>query len=165
MNYLAITFPDLNNGSGCRVTLWVAGCPHHCKGCQNPESWNFKAGKEFTEEIKNYLFECLNNDYIKGLTLSGGDPLGSYKDILALVKEVKAKFPDKNIWLYTGYYLDEVQRYYMDILDYIDTIVDGRYIEDLRNVSLPFRGSTNQHIYDKICNEFIKRIDEDTNNT
>ena len=153
-----ITYPDVNNGLGCRVTLWISGCIHHCKGCHNPETWDFNSGREFTDKEKNKLFEMLSKPYIKGLTLSGGDPLCSYDDILELVKEVKEKYPEKDIWIYSGFTLEHIRDKFKDILPYIDVIVDGKYIEELRDISLPFRGSTNQNIWEKnIKGDFIKK--------
>lgn len=146
MNYLDILDCDIADGEGIRVTLFVSGCSHHCKGCHNPESWCPNAGKPFDEEAKEKLFKLLDRPYIDGLTLSGGDPLygDNINEITKLVYEVKQKFPDKTIWLYTGYTLDEIKR--LVLLRYIDVIVDGPYIESLRDVTLPFRGSSNQNI-------------------
>jgi anaerobic ribonucleoside-triphosphate reductase activating protein len=89
MNIADITHPDVNNGLGCRITVWVSGCVHHCKGCHNPETWDFKYGREFTDDDKKKIFEILEKPYIKGITFSGGDPLCSYTDVLSLVKEIK----------------------------------------------------------------------------
>lgn len=142
-----ITYPDINNGLGCRVTLWVSGCVHHCKGCHNPETWDFNGGREFTYDDKKMIFEILEKPYIKGITLSGGDPLCSYDDILILVKEIKEKFPNKDIWVFTGFTFDYVNKHMGELLNYVDVIVDGKYVEDLRDVSLKFRGSSNQNIW------------------
>ena len=148
MRYQSITYPDVNNGLGFRVVLWVSGCTHHCKGCQNSETWDFSSGREFTEDVKNTIFDLLSLPYIKGFTLSGGDPLDSYNDVLALTKEVKEKFPNKDIWLYSGYTIDEViNSGREEILDYVDYFVDGEYKEELRDLTLKFRGSKNQKIY------------------
>lgn len=148
MKYSEITYPDVNNGEGCRVTLFVSGCSHHCKGCHNPETWNFDFGKDFNDDVKNTLFEIVSKQYIKGLTLSGGDPLDSYDDILKLVKDFRKYFGEtKDIWLYTGYVIDELISLGKDeILDYVDVVVDGPYDETQRDVSLAFRGSKNQRI-------------------
>ena len=144
MKYVKITYTDVNNGLGNRVTLWVSGCSHHCPGCHNPETWDFNFGKEFDEEAKNKLFEILELPYVKGLTLSGGDPLDSAEDVLELVKEVKKKFPKKDIWLYTGYCFNSEDEKFFEIKDYVDVFVDGPFIEELKDTSLPFRGSKNQ---------------------
>jgi anaerobic ribonucleoside-triphosphate reductase activating protein len=137
----------VNNGEGCRVTLWVAGCTHHCKGCHNPQTWSFKSGREFTEDIKNKLYNVLKLPYIKGITLSGGDPLDSFDDIFELVKDIKNSFNDKDIWLFSGYTLEDIQNNEKNIiLEYIDVLVDGEFKEELKDLSLKFRGSSNQRI-------------------
>ena len=148
MRIHGITYPDVNNGLGCRVTLWVSGCIHHCKGCHNTETWDFNSGREFSKEDKEKLFEVLSKPYIKGLTLSGGDPLCSYNDVLELVKEVKSLFPTKDIWLFTGFNFNYVNENFNDILEYLDVIVDGKFVEELKDTSLKFRGSSNQRIID-----------------
>lgn len=147
MRFHGISSPDINNGTGCRVTLWVAGCSHHCKGCQNQVTWDFNGGKVFTDTDKEELFERLSKPYIQGITFSGGDPLDSYHDIFDLAKEIKEKFPSKDIWLFTGYTIQQIKNSYRKyILDYIDVIVDGEYIEEQRDITLKFRGSKNQNI-------------------
>lgn len=151
-----ITYPDINNGLGCRVTLWVSGCIHHCKGCQNKETWSFESGREFTDDDKREIFKVLSLPYIKGITFSGGDPLCSYDDILSLAKEIKEKFPKKDIWLYTGYTFEYINENLKEILNYIDILVDGKFIEELKDVSLPFRGSSNQRIWEKVNNNFVR---------
>lgn len=147
MRFHNITYPDVNNGEGCRVTLWVAGCTHHCKGCHNPQTWSFKSGREFTEDIKNKLYNVLKLPYIKGITLSGGDPLDSFEDVFELIKDIKNSFNDKDIWLFSGYTLEDIKNSEKSvILDYIDVLVDGEFKEDLKDLSLKFRGSSNQRI-------------------
>lgn len=148
MNYSGISYPDVENGKGCRVTLFVSGCMHHCKGCHNPETWDFNFGKEFTDEIKKDLFAKISLPYIQGLTLSGGDPMDSYDEILTLVKEFREVFGNtKDIWLYTGYTLEQLEMSNRDeILTLINVLVDGEYHEDERDITLPFRGSKNQRI-------------------
>lgn len=148
MKYSEITYPDVNNGEGCRVTLFVSGCSHRCKGCHNPETWNFDFGKDFNDDVKIRLFDIVSKPYIKGLTLSGGDPLDSYDDVLELVKEFRNRFgATKDIWVYTGYVIDDLLTLNKEeILEYIDVLVDGEYIEEQRDVSLAFRGSKNQRI-------------------
>ena len=146
MNYLTITKDDTLNGDGLRVVLWVAGCSHHCKGCQNSYSWNPNTGVLFTDETINEIFAELSKDYISGLTLSGGDPLyiDNRDTITNLVKSVKEKFPNKTIWLYTGYSYEDIKN--LDIINYLDVIIDGEYKEELRDITLPYRGSSNQRI-------------------
>lgn len=143
-----ITSCDVNNGEGFRVTLWVAGCTHHCKGCQNPQTWDFMGGKPFDKEAHDYLFSELSKPYMQGLTLSGGDPLCSPEDVTALAKEVKEKLPAKDIWLYTGFTYEQIQAspVLSKILPYVDVIIDGEYVEALRDVTLAFRGSSNQRL-------------------
>jgi anaerobic ribonucleoside-triphosphate reductase activating protein len=148
MNYSGITYPDVNNGLGCRVTLFVSGCTHRCKGCHNVPTWDFNFGHEFTIDTKIELFELVSKPYIKGLTISGGDPLDNYNDVLLLVKELREVFgKSKDIWLYTGYVMEDLITLGKDeILNYIDVLVDGEYDESQRDVSLAFRGSSNQRI-------------------
>ncbi len=163
LRILDITAPDINNGIGIRVTLWVAGCNHHCTGCHNAWSWNFNQGKDFIEE-QDYLLSKLENwlsrDYVDGITLSGGDPLCQDErgliSLLDIIKWVRLNFPTKTIWLYTGYVYEDiindnddskVNRLKKLILENIDVLVDGPYKQELRDVShTPFRGSTNQRI-------------------
>jgi len=149
MKFSAITYPDVNNGVGCRVTLWTQGCPHRCKGCHNPETWDATKGKVFTEEDKEKLFEVLSKGYIKGLTLSGGDPLLWYTSICALMGEVKEKFPEKDIWIWTGYSMGEIKNKFPMILDYADVIIDGVFILEEMDLSLKWRGSKNQVIWER----------------
>ena len=146
MKYIKITYPDINNGLGCRCTLWISGCTHHCKDCHNKFSWDFNVGKIFTDDDKNKLINLLKEDYIKGLTLSGGDPLDSYYDVLELIKFVKGMIPKKDIWLYTGYVFESIAD--MEILKYVDVLVDGPFELDKRDIRLAYRGSSNQRVID-----------------
>lgn len=153
MNYHKIEECSINNGIGIRTVLWVSGCDHHCKGCHNPETWDCNSGKLFDESAKQELFKNLSKPYIDGITYSGGDPLhdSNWRDILNLAREIKEKFPNKTQWLYTGYTFIQLVLSYDgrgDILDYIDVLVDGEFVEELRDVTLQFRGSTNQNIVD-----------------
>ena len=159
MRYHNITKCDMLNGDGIRVVLWVSGCKLHCPGCHNPQTWAFNSGLKFSEQDKEELFEALDKSYIKGITLSGGNPLDSYEEILALIKEIKEKFPSKDIWIYSGYTFDYIEHNYKEILDYVNVIVDGPYIEELRDVELHWRGSSNQKVYRKINNEW--KVEED----
>lgn len=145
MRYHKITYTDVNNGLGCRVTLWISGCTHHCKGCHNQETWSFESGRLFDDAAKEKLFEILSLPYVKGLTLSGGDPVDSCEDVIALLKEVKEEFPEKDVWLYTGYQMCEL--FENEILNYVDYVVDGKYVEEERDTTLAFRGSKNQKIW------------------
>ena len=155
-----ITYPELSNGIGFRITVWVSGCVHHCKGCHNPETWDFNGGREFTDADKEEIFKLLTIPYLKGVTFSGGDPLCSYEDVLSFAKELKEKFPDKDIWVYTGFKFEYVAEHMSEILDYVDYIVDGKFEEEERDVSLAFRGSKNQRIWKKE-EEGFKVIDLD----
>lgn len=212
MNYHNITYPDMNNGSGLRVVLWLSGCSHKCKGCQNPQTWEADSGILFDESAKEELFRELDKDYISGLTLTGGDPLfeSNLDDVLELVTEVNKRYnstqyiddnnltnhdilnantnrirlsrPQKSIWLYTGYtistckYFDDIiftfhPSYYhsnplngeaakvddkvyfikqdrkrVEIAKNIDVLIDGQYIDCQRDISLPYRGSSNQRV-------------------
>lgn len=151
MNYIKITKNDVANGPGVRCVLWVVGCEMRCAGCHNQSTWSFNSGKPFDEKAKQELFGVLEQQYIQGVTISGGHPLDqhNFEDVLALVREIKAKFPTKDIWLYTGYLYEEL--YYREIsriLLYIDVLVDGPYIEEQRDITLAFRGSRNQRLID-----------------
>lgn len=147
MNYLAIYRASLADGEGWRTVLFVSGCHHHCKGCQNPESWNPNAGHPFTKEVKDYLFNCIT-DEISGLTISGGDPLykRNVEDVTKLCKEFKERFPNKTIWLYTGNLYRDSKN--LELMKYVDVVVDGEFREDLKDTTLAFRGSVNQRIID-----------------
>ncbi len=158
MYYSGIKPFCIENGPGVRVSLFVSGCRNCCKGCFQPETWNFCYGKPFTEDTENEIIEMLKPDYIEGLTLLGGDPFEpeNQEALLPFVRKVKELYPDKNIWAYTGYLLD------MDMIDggkvftpcteellsYISVLIDGPFIEDLKNLGLAFRGSENQRIID-----------------
>lgn len=149
MNYMKIDKSSICNGFGWRVVLWVSGCTLRCKNCFNKETWDCNAGQPFDEKAKQFIFEQLSKPYIKGITISGGHPLDAFnfEDVLALVKEIKRNFPNKDIWIYTGYLYEEL--YYKDIsriLLYTDVLVDGPYIEEQRDISLAFRGSRNQRV-------------------
>ena len=151
MKILNITSPDVNNGTGFRVTLWVAGCSHHCRGCHNPESWDYNQGKSL-REVRKDLFDRLNKSYIQGLTLSGGDPLAqsrkSLLELYFLLRRIKKKFPNKDIWIYSGYTHEEIlqDKFKKLVLSQCDVLVDGLYRYARRDTSLPFRGSSNQRI-------------------
>lgn len=151
MKILNITSPDVNNGTGFRVTLWVAGCSHHCRGCHNPESWDYNQGKSL-REVRKDLFDRLDKSYIQGLTLSGGDPLAQSRrnllELYFLLRRIKKKFPNKDIWIYSGYTHEEIlqDKFKKLVLSQCDVLVDGLYKYALRDTSLPFRGSSNQRI-------------------
>ncbi|SHO53060.1 anaerobic ribonucleoside-triphosphate reductase activating protein [Anaerocolumna xylanovorans] len=146
MRYHNITKDDMLNGTGLRVVLWVAGCNHGCKGCHNPVTWNINGGLPFDEAAKEEIFEELRKPYIEGITFSGGDPLHpvNRKDVEDLITEIRIKFPDKNIWLYTGFSWEEVK--YLPLVEKLDVLVDGRFIEALKDTKLYWRGSSNQKV-------------------
>ena len=148
MKYQKIETCNLGNGLGFRVVLWVSGCNHHCPGCQNPETWDPKSGKLFTIKQQQQILEYLNYDYIQGITLSGGDPLMEYnlKTLTSLLKEIKTKLPNKDVWCYTGSLFENVKD--LEIMNYIDVLIDGPFILEKRDISLAFRGSTNQRVID-----------------
>ncbi len=148
MRYHNITHDDMLNGDGLRVVLWVSGCSHGCKGCHNQITWNPFEGLLFDENAKKEIYDMLSRDYISGLTLSGGDPLfeGNRKDIFLLAREIKENFPQKTIWLYTGYLWEEIKD--LEIIDYIDVLVDGKFVEALRDEKLQWKGSSNQRVID-----------------
>lgn len=148
MRYHNITMDDMNNGIGLRTVLWLSGCSHECKGCQNPLTWNPDVGLIFDDAAKDELFGYVSKDYIDGLTLSGGDPLyeGNISEVETLVRQIKNEMPDKSIWLYTGYDYEEINEF--KLLDYIDVVVDGKYVEELRDVTMHWAGSTNQRVID-----------------
>ena len=158
MNYADIKYCDVANGEGVRVSVFVSGCNHHCKGCFNQCAWDFNYGKKFTEKEEQQIIDYMNHDYISGLSLLGGEPLEpkNQEGLLPLVKKVKEKFPNKNIWCYTGFDFekDVVGKMAKDnettreLLKYIDIIVDGKFEENKKDLKLQFRGSSNQKIVD-----------------
>ncbi len=148
MRYHNITKDDMLNGDGLRVVLWTAGCEHQCPGCQNPVTWDSCGGLEFDEAAKAELFRELEKPYISGITLSGGDPLlkSTREEMKELLKEIRNKFPDKTIWMYTGYKWEDIKD--LKILRYIDVLVDGRFVKELLDNTLKWRGSSNQRVID-----------------
>lgn len=158
MNYAEIKKYDIANGEGIRISLFVSGCPHHCKNCFNKEAWDYNYGKKFTEKEEQEILDFLENDYIKGLTLLGGEPMwpDHQKRLLPLLRKVKERYPNKTIWCYTGYIFDKeiMDKMYkendftQEFLSYIDVLIDGRFVDSLLNRTLYFRGSSNQRIID-----------------
>ncbi len=158
MYYGAVDTCDIANGEGVRVTLFVSGCTNRCKGCFQPETWDFKYGREYTQATENMLLEAVGKPYISGLTLLGGEPFEpeNQRCLVGLVKKVKEMYPQKNVWAFTGFLLDkqlakggskfcEVTE---EMLSYIDVLVDGPFVLEKKNISLKFRGSENQRIID-----------------
>lgn len=165
----------MNNGDGLRVVLWLSGCSHHCYNCQNPQTWNPDSGISFDESAKQEIFTELSKDYISGITFSGGDPLheNNLDEVLKLVQEIRISFPEKTVWLYTGYTWNSIMNYTLtsdfteedvlfdyhmkkdfemiqrkNIIKLCDVLVDGEYIDEQRDLSLKFRGSKNQRVID-----------------
>lgn len=148
MHYGAIKNCDIANGDGCRVSLFVSGCRNRCEGCFQKETWDFDYGEEFTEETENRIIELLSPWYISGLSVLGGDPMEieNQKALLPFLKRVKETYPQKSIWMWTGYRYDSVENF--EILKYVDVLVDGRFVEAWKDISLRFKGSRNQKIID-----------------
>ena len=146
MNYHNITKDDMLNGDGLRVVLWVAGCSHHCKGCHNPVTWNEKDGLPFDNNAKNEIFALLNKDYISGITFSGGDPLMlcNREEVGNFIKEIKNLYPNKTIWLYTGFTFEEIK--HLDFIPLIDVLVDGKFVLEQKDEKLLWKGSANQRV-------------------
>lgn len=156
MYYGNIKKYDIADGPGVRVTLFVSGCRHHCKGCFNSETWDFQYGQPYTEETEAELLEALEPGYIAGLTLLGGEPFEpeNQVELVKLLKKVRETYPEKNVWSYTGYVYDKDLisggRAYTEVTDemlsYIDVLVDGPFVEELKDITLQFKGSSNQRI-------------------
>jgi len=158
MYFASIKKCDVANGTGVRVSLFVSGCTHHCKGCFNEEAWDFCYGNEFTKKEEDEIIEALKPDYIEGLSLLGGEPMEHANQIglLPLLRRIKKELPNKTIWCYSGYLFDEQilkEQYHhwketKEFLSYIDVLVDGKFDLEKKNASLFFRGSSNQRIID-----------------
>lgn len=164
MNYHNITYPDQNNGDGLRIVLWVAGCEHHCVNCQNQQTWSPQSGIPFDKNAMNEILNELKKDYISGITFSGGDPLHpqNVQNVLKIVDEIRVSYPTKNIWLYTGYIWEQIMypivtddlnperdciiKARKELVGKCDVLIDGRYVDELRDVSLHWRGSSNQRV-------------------
>lgn len=152
MNYVKIYRADIANGEGFRVSLFVSGCARNCPGCFNQEAQNPAFGKPFDDKAKKKIFKELEHEWCKGLSFLGGEPLSKLSDnrkqVIAFAKEVREKFPDKDQWFWSGYTFEEIQadKTMKDILKYIDVLVDGPFIEEQKDLSIPFRGSRNQRI-------------------
>ena len=161
MNYAEIKYNDIANGEGVRTSLFVSGCRHHCKNCFNEITWDFGYGKEFTDEVKEKIFEATTPDWINGLSLLGGEPFEpeNQSGLLDLLRDFHERFPKKDVWCYSGFTFEEItgqseskSRAFTDIstelLRNIDILVDGRYVEALHDIRLKFRGSSNQRVID-----------------
>ena len=157
MNYANIKNNDIANGPGVRVSLFVSGCTHHCKGCFNEVAWDFNYGQPFTEETIASILEMLRPPHIKGLTLLGGEPFEPQNqgDIVKLLRRVKEEYPQKSIWSFSGYLFEKITSGTLgdweitkEFLSYLDVLVDGRFVEEKKNLNLRFRGSENQRLID-----------------
>ena len=158
MNYADIKLFDVANGTGVRVSVFVSGCTHHCKNCFNPDTWDFGYGKPFTDVEINHIIDSCKEDYIAGLSLLGGEPMEymNQEDLFPFLKKVKERFPEKSIWCFTGYVYEKdilhrmipKWKYTKKMLEQIDYLVDGPFVMEKKNISLKFRGSSNQRIID-----------------
>ena len=152
MNYTTIYDADTTNGTGVRVVFWTSGCSHHCKECHNPQTWDPENGEKYTKEVEDKIISLLDKPYIRGITLSGGDPLyeGNLKDINSLVKRIKNELPNKDIWIYSGFTWEEIQsdERRREIVNRCDILVDGRFVIEKKNLKLKWRGSSNQNVID-----------------
>lgn len=148
MRYHNITKEDMLNGEGLRSVLWVAGCTHHCKNCHNPITWDIDGGIPFDDAAKQELFESLDKDYVSGVTFSGGDPLHpkNRDEVFKLAKEIKEKFPNKTVWVYSGFLWDDFKKNVG--MKYVDVFCDGEFVEDLKDERIPWVGSSNQRVID-----------------
>lgn len=158
MNYAAIKPRDIANGTGVRTALFVSGCTHRCKGCFNEIAWDFNYGEPFTEEVENSIIDGLKDDYMDGLSLLGGEPFEpqNQRALVNFLKKVKNAYPEKTVWCYTGYLFEELLtpggkgncEVSREMMSYIDVLVDGEFKQELKNLNLRFRGSSNQRIID-----------------
>ena len=148
MRYHNITKDDILNGDGLRVVLWVAGCAHACPGCHNPVTWDPEGGLPFDEAARQEIYEELEKDSVSGITFSGGDPLhpANMQGVTELARRIRSDFPDKTIWLYTGSTWDEVRD--LEVIRYVDVLVDGPFREDEKDSTLHWKGSANQQVID-----------------
>ncbi len=158
MNYGEIKNCDIADGIGVRVSLFVSGCTNHCEGCFQPQTWDFDYGEEFTEETEEYILSLLRPSYIDGLTLLGGEPFepSNQQVLLPFLRQVKERYPDKTIWAYTGFTLEALRTEGThchcdateEMLSYLDVLVDGKFEQSKKDITLRFRGSTNQRVID-----------------
>lgn len=148
MNYGQIKYYDIANGEGVRVSLFVSGCRNHCKGCFQPETWDFNYGKPFTREVQCMLYGEIASPHISGISILGGDPFEpeNEKKLVPFLCKLKSAMPSKTVWVYTGYLYENLSHH--EMMEYIDVLVDGKFEEDKKDISLAFRGSSNQRIID-----------------
>ena len=158
MNYAVIKNCDIANGPGVRVSLFVSGCTHHCKGCFNEVAWDFDYGQPFTQETVNTILQMLRPAYVKGITLLGGEPFEpqNQPELVAMLRQIKANYPEKSVWAFSGYLFDKDilpgrlgdPAITKEFLSYLDVLVDGRFVEEKKDLTLRFRGSSNQRLID-----------------
>lgn len=150
MNYSTIKLFDISNGPGVRTSLYVSGCTRHCPGCFNEETWDFTNGELFTSETMDYILNSLKPYYIDGLSVLGGEPfeLSNTKTVYEIIKKVKTVYPEKDIWVWSGYSFEYLKEYYAYLFEYIDVLVDGPFMLDKKDITLRFRGSSNQRLID-----------------
>ena len=148
MNYNKIRKMDISNGPGVRVSIFMQGCEFHCKNCFNPETWDFKKGKEFTNKTIDRVLELAEKDYIKGLSILGGEPMHpkNEENTTKLAKAFKEKYPNKNIWMWSGFLFENIKD--KEVFKYVDVLVDGQYKDELHDFRLKYRGSSNQRVID-----------------
>lgn len=158
MNYSKITKFDTSNGPGIRTVLWTQGCPHHCKGCHNPDTWDPDKGGLVVTGTLTTILDSLAPDYIRGLTISGGDPLAPYNrfEVGVISDIVKTIYPNKDIWIWTGYLWEEVKD--LEVMDYIDVLVDGPFILEQRDITHPYHGSPNQRVIDVQKSKALNKV-------
>lgn len=161
MRYAQIRSLDISNGEGVGVALYTQGCRFHCKNCFNSELWDYTKGKEWSSEVEDYLVSLLSHDYIDRISFLGGEPLSeeNLEDLDNLLNRIRRECPSKKIWMYTGYTYEAIKDRLSYILKNVDVLVDGLYVDELRDLKLEFRGSSNQHVIDVQntikCNEVI----------
>lgn len=168
MYFGALKNTDIANGPGVRVSLFVSGCTHHCKECFQPETWDFSYGEEFTQATVNNIIKLMAPDYIRGITILGGEPFepSNQEVLVKLIRDIKKNYPNKDIWMFSGYLLDEELwsesrarcEYTDEILSMIDVLVDGEFMIDKKNITLKFRGSENQRIIDMPASIASKQV-------
>lgn len=161
MRFSKIKDNDIVNGIGITMSIWTQGCPHHCKGCFNKETWTFNEGNEFTNDDLNYIISNIDSFNVKrNLSVLGGEPLcpENVEGVINLCREFKKVYPDKLIYLWTGYTIEEFNKRQKQVLEYVDFIIDGKFEEAKKNLNLHLRGSSNQRIFDIKNNEFIGKI-------
>ena len=150
MKYTQIRDMDISNGEGIGIALFTQGCPYHCKNCFNPETWNFESGKDWNQETENLIIELMKPDYIKRLTILGGEPLieRNIEPLTSLLIRVKENYPDKKVWLYTGGNFEFENIRCDNLIEHTDIVIDGQFKKELRDITLKWKGSSNQRVID-----------------